>query len=285
MKLPRHIIALAVGAVAISFAAIFFRLAAPTDPILAPAIRLLIAATLLSPWIFWQWRSGKIDRSVGKTAMLGGVLYAFHFGLWVTSLFYTSVAASVTLVTATPVMLAVYGLLTGKDAPTRRLWTAILFSTIGVAIIAGGDFSTDLRALFGDALALGGAAAIAVYFVKTRELENVDVFVLTGISSFFGGLLLLGFAWVKGASFEVEPHAWLYLGLAALIPQLIGHSCLFWALRKATPTQVGLATLAEPIFAATIAWLWLAEIPTTLTFVGSGLVLVGVFIAVSDSRS
>ena len=69
-----------------------------------------------------------------KLAILGGGCYAVHFGAWVSSLTMTTVASSVTLVTATPLMLALVGWFTGKDKPSARLWIAIGVACVGLAV-------------------------------------------------------------------------------------------------------------------------------------------------------
>ena len=102
----RVVPALALAITAISFAAIFFRKAAPTHPLVAAGVRLAVATILLSPMVLRARRDGRLPGPVIRSAAWGGLAYAVHFGAWVTSLTMTTVAASVTLVSATPVLLA-----------------------------------------------------------------------------------------------------------------------------------------------------------------------------------
>ncbi len=91
-----------VAVTAVSFAAIFFRKASPTHPLVAAGLRLAFASVLLSPWLLSAWRRGTLTRTVLLHGSVAGLFYGVHFGAWVSSLTLTSVAASVTLVTATP---------------------------------------------------------------------------------------------------------------------------------------------------------------------------------------
>ncbi len=284
-----RLVALALlGAVtAISFAAVFFKRAAPTHPLVAAGLRLVMSCLCLAVPTWRFWRRGKLSPRFLKAASLGGLFYGLHFGSWVASLNLTSVAASVTLVTATPLFLAVIGLLTGRDRPERRHWLALVLACVGVSVIGGSDWSLSQAALLGDGLALLGALAMALYFLAGRSLgAAMDVWAFTGIATGIGGVLLLGAA----ACLGIPPVAasWPalgYLALAALIPQLIGHSLLTWSLRYASPTEVGMATLGEPAGATFLAWVWLGDGVGLGTAIGCALTLVAVMTALPRGRA
>ena len=67
--------------------------------------------------------------------------------------------------------------------------------------------------------------------------------------------------------------------LLAVVPQLIGHSSLNWALRFLPATLITIAILGEPIMATTLAFLILEEMPTLNEIGGGILILTGIFIA------
>jgi drug/metabolite transporter (DMT)-like permease len=81
-----------------------------------------------------------------------------------------------------------------------------------------------------------------------------------------------------------SPSALLYLGLAALIPQVVGHSLLTWALRHTTPTVVGLSTVGEPVGSTLLGLLVLSEVPSGPTVVGCVITLSAVVLALSARR-
>lgn len=273
-------LALAVGGIAIGFAAIFFRLAAPTDPLIASALRLAIAGLVLSPISIRAVRDGRLSPRATKTAALGGVLYAVHFGAWVASLDRTTVAASVTIVTATPLLLALIAIVRGRDRPTTRTLVASVVAAIGATIIGVGD-ATEVGwgALSGDLLALLGALAMAVYLLLVRDLGKVPAFAFSGIAA-LSGAASLGVVVLTISPFTTltppDAQAFVFIALAALIPQVVGHGALTWALERATPTEVGLATALEPVLSTLLAWLVFAERPSALVGAGATLTLVAV---------
>jgi drug/metabolite transporter (DMT)-like permease len=273
--------ALLTAVVCISFAASLFKLADPTHPLIKAMIRLAIAAVCLSPLVVRGWRRGSLTRRVLNHAIMAGIAYGVHFGAWVWSLNLTSVAASVTLVTTTPILLALLSLFSRRDRPDRQLWLALATGVIGVTFIGGYDGLLAPGALVGDGLALLGAVAIAAYFLLSRRLgEEMDLWAYSGIATAIGAITLGITATFMGIPLLVSgTEAFSYLVLAALIPQLIGHSLLTWALRHATPTQVAMVVVGEPAGATIIAWIWLGDVVSIWLALGCAITLTAVVIA------
>ncbi len=269
--------ALGVAVLAIGFAGPFLTLADPTHPLVKAGLRLAMAAVAFSPWV---WRGG-LTRPQVRAAVAAGGLYGLHFGAWVWSLGLTSMAASVTLVTSTPLMLAAVAALTGRDGPTPRLWVALALATVGVATIGGFDLGAGTAApLIGDGLALLGAAAMAGYLWLVRRQGPLDVLAWSGVATAVGAVALLGTA----AALGVPPvaaswGAFGWLVAATVVSQLIGHTLITWALRHTTPTAVGLATVGEPVVATALAWAWLGAAPSAQVLAGAALTLTAVVLA------
>jgi drug/metabolite transporter (DMT)-like permease len=284
---PRLVPALVVAVAAISFAALFFKQAQPTHPLVSAGVRLLAASLLLAPWTVRGLRRGSLRGRQLGLASLAGLAYAVHFGAWVASLALTSVAASVTVVTASPLLLAFIGLATGRDRPSRRLWLALGVAVVGLAVVGSRDAAAGADSLTGDGLALLGALAMAVYLLLGRRLGSaLDLWAYTGVATAVGALSLVLAAVALGVPLApASGEALGYLLLAALVPQLVGHSLLTWSLRHAAPAVVGTATLGEPVGATLLAWLWLGEAADPWVVVGCAVTLVAVAAALAQVRS
>ena len=278
------------GVLSISVAAPLFKLASPTHPLVASAWRLSVAGLI---WLILAWRPlraqplSSAERSVGAWA---GLCYALHFGAWVWSLELTSVAASTTLVTTTPLMLALVGALSGRDAPTPRAWVGVLIALGGVITLTlSGVGSGGARDWSGDLLALLGAAAMALYLLKVRALGGEVRLAPLSMMATLGGALTLwlccALSLPREALLPQGAQAWWALLGAALIPQMIGHAALTESLKSLTPTEVGSLTLFEPIGASLLAWLIIGE---PLTLLGACLcltTLLGVWLCLSEAQS
>ncbi|MFC1989723.1 EamA family transporter [Chloroflexota bacterium] len=73
------------------------------------AYRLCLASLIIVPvaWAYSGDELRRISRRNTIMALLSGAFLALHFGLWIASLSYTSVATSVVLVTTTPTFVAI----------------------------------------------------------------------------------------------------------------------------------------------------------------------------------
>lgn len=279
---------LAVGVLAIGCAAPLIRLAAPTHPLVLAGLRLAIAAGLLLPFTFAAIRSRRLDPRALRLGALGGLAYAVHFGAWVRSLELTSVAASVTIVTSTPLMLAVVAMITGRDKPTRRHWIAMALGLIGLCVLSarGMGAASGTDELAGDALALLGAVAVVFYLLLVRRLgPNLPTMAFLGVPCAAGAVALLGAAFILDVPIEAaSPRALGFIALAALIPQLVGHGALTYALGSMKPTVVGMATVGEPVVSTLLAYLFLGEALDAITALGCAITLTGVILAFGRER-
>jgi drug/metabolite transporter (DMT)-like permease len=281
----RLLLSLGMGIVAISFAAVFIRFAqAEGVPSLSIAAwRLVSAAMVLLPYAWLTRRSEVQDLSRREVLLLllSGVLLGLHFATWIASLGYTSVASSVVLVSMGPVFVSLGSWLFLHERPSVVMMVGIALAALGSIVISWGDFSEGQGQLVGDLLALAGAVFVAGYFMigrRVRARRSLATYVALVYAVAMLTLLLLVFVTRQPMfGFSLAAYGWL-LALG-LVPQLIGHSTLNWALRHLSATYVSIITLAEPIGSGILAFLILGEMVTWLTAGGSVLVLAGIYIA------
>lgn len=280
---------LVLGVLAVSTASTFIRLAQADIPSLAVAAwRLTLASIILAPVTLATCRAElrSLSRREWLLALAGGVVLALHFAAWITSLAMTSVAASVVLVTTSPLFVGLITFLFFHEPMSPRLWAGMALALVGSVIIGVDDVGLGTHRLMGDVLALLGALAAAGYFLIGRQLRArlsllayvfpvyATAAVVLMLVSLLSGISLTGY----GAS------TWGWLLLLALIPQIIGHSSLNWALRHLPVTYVSLSVLAEPIGSTLLAWWVLSEPPTWAAVLGGALILVGLLIAGRPAR-
>jgi drug/metabolite transporter (DMT)-like permease len=276
--------AVAVGVLAVSAAAIFIRLAE------APAVAVafwrcaLGAAVLVPPAVARRERFPK-----GRELYVGvasGVALGAHFGFWISSLDYTSVAASVVLVSTQPVFVAILAYLLFGERTSPLSFVGILVGLAGTAVIAG-DGSVGSAALLGNALALVGAVTVAVYVLIGRSSRTGGIGVLPYSIVVYtsAALTLLVAALLFGARlWGYSAETWFWLWAITLGPQIMGHTVFNWALRYVEASIISGTILAEPVISALLAWMILSERPGALTIFGGAVVLVGLFLLLSGRR-
>jgi drug/metabolite transporter (DMT)-like permease len=143
--------AVGAGVFAASTAAVFIRLA--DAPALSIAFwRTGLAVVILLPFLLYRRERLPRGRNLGICAVSGVALGA-HFGFWISSLDYTSVAASAVLVATQPVFVAVLAHLVLGEKTSLVSGAGILLALAGTALIAT-DSSAGETAFLGNVLAL-----------------------------------------------------------------------------------------------------------------------------------
>ncbi len=285
---PLLALGLVVGAMAISTSPILVRVA--HLPALALAFwRCLGGALVLAPFALRRGGGARPSwREAGWLAVSGGFL-ALHFALWNASVALTTVASSTVLVACSPLFV---GLAAGPflgEPPPRRGWIGIGLTIAGAALIVLGDTgAVDLgpRALLGDAMAFGGAAAIAAYFLIGRAARR-RMAATTYAASVYGvaAAVLLPACLLSGTRLAGYPAgSWLTVGGVIAGPQLLGHTVLNTLLASLTADVVAVVTLTEPVGATVLAWLLFGELPTAWFWPGAALVLAGVWLVGRAAR-
>lgn len=269
----KALLGLVVAVLAVSWGAPLARVTAAA-PLAVAMWRMTLATGLLLP-VAAASGSLAVPARHRPAALLSGLLLGMHFGLWIPSLWLTSVSASVVLVTTGPLwVLLLSPRFLGARIAGRNVVSFALALT-GVVTIVGGDFHLSPRALVGDVMALGGAACAAGYLIVGKRLRR-EVPLAGYLAVVYGGAALTLVAAVVALRVSPWPTAaiaWLPLLGMALGPTLVGHTLLNWALAHLEAYRVNLALLLEPVLASLWTWLFLGEAPPLHVLPGAALVL------------
>lgn len=272
---------LALAVASVSFAAPLFKLA-DAPALTASFWRLGFAVLLLLPFTRQSWPAWRRFSARDTAAMIAsGIALGFHFGLWVTSLQYTTVAASVSLVTLQAVWVALGSHFLLGEGLSRRGWVGVIVATAGAIGIAATDGLTapdSSRALLGDVLALIGGFGSAAYMLIGRRLrQHHDLVTYVTPVYFVAAISLLPFMFWLGQPITagVGSSTFVVFVLLATVPMLGGHTLVNWCMRYIPAPTVATWILLEPAGAALIAWAMLGELPHWGVAIGAALVLLG----------
>ena len=280
---------LSLAIAAISTAAVLVRLSDAPALVLA-FYRLAIASVLLAPVALLREGSRDALASLerGELVRLAGVglVLALHFWSWFESLEHTTVAASVVLVTLHPVFVGLASDRLYGEGLGRLGWIGVVVALVGGIVITGADARLGLGNAFGDLLALIGAAAAAAYFLAGRGYRQdlpllayvVPVYAASAVG-LAGASLAAGHAFTGYAVDE-----WVIFLALAIVPMILGHTLLNYALAYVSAPVVATTVLGEPIGSSLLAWLVLAEVPPWGTALGALVVLAGIGLVVFDEE-
>jgi drug/metabolite transporter (DMT)-like permease len=292
-------LALPVGIAAVSTASILIRFAQEyASSLTVAAFRLGLAAVILSPFVLLRYRVeiGSLKVREWKYALLSGGFLALHFATWITSLEYTTVASSVVLVCTSPLWVALLAPIFLDERISKVILVGIGLAFLGGSLVGLSDscgwtmgwiscppWAEFVRgeALLGDVLALVGAVCGACYLMVGRHLRAKMsllpyIFLVYSVAAVGLIVAMLFIDGIPGV-FPTRVYGWFIL--LAILPQIVGHSILNWALRYLSSAYVSLTLLGEPVGSTLLAYIFLGERPGALKIIGAILILMGILIA------
>lgn len=139
-------------------------------------------------------------------------------------------------------------------------------------------------------LALVGALAAAVYFLAGRGYRKrlsllayvVPVYATCALTL---GVLLALPAPYGGSALGLPLREHLLFLAMAVVPMILGHTVLNWALKYVTAPVIATTIVGEPVGSTILALLILAEAPPATALAGGLLVLAGIgLVATVEAR-
>ena len=287
-KMIRTIAILVVGIISISFAAIFIRFCSDVPAIMIATYRMCVASIIL---LMFSGIKGISFKAVCRRDLLlslaGGVFLGLHFIFWTMSLKYTSVASSVVIVTTNPIFVGIFSWFFLREKQYAEIIAGTALCLLGSIVIAAGDSGLhalvllDKRALAGDVLALAGAVMGSAYLLTgSRVRERLDILTYITIVFTASALFLVTTSLVIGVSFTgYRPSSYMYMVLLAVIPQLMGHTSINWALEHLRAGMIAISILGESIGATILAYLFFDETVSIFQIAGMALIFAAIIIA------
>ena len=278
----RLFILLPLGIIAIPTASIFIKLCDAPALIIA-TYRLTLASVILLPMASYRkvWKGW--SRAELRWLILSGIFLSLHFAFWIASLKYTSVASSVVLVSTNPIFVGLGAWFFFKESVGLNLILGITLSVLGSGLISFGDMGISKETLMGDGLALLGAITASGYLLvgrKMRKGQDLLSYIFPVYSA--AAIVLIIFSFVFQKSFiGYSPSTYLFFLLLALIPQLIGHTTLNWALKYLPASMVAITILGEPMGSTLLAYFILGEKLTLMKILGGVSIFAGILIALA----
>ena len=279
-------IVLLIAVIAVSTSAPLITAAWPAPALTVAALRVLCAALILSMMAGTSMTALTRLRRQQLLYVLGsGFLLAMHFGVWISSLYLTSTAASVALVATQPVFAGLLGWMFLGDRARVQEVIGIAIVSAGCVALAAGDLGRGSAAL-GDLLAIMGAMTAAAYLVLGRRLRNeLPLLPYLALVNWVAGGALLGAAFVAEVPLLGFPaHVYLAILACALVPSVVGHTLLNWSVRRVPAHMVSLAILGEPIGASLLSWWFHNEVPPGSAVLGGLIILLGIAVGLFKPR-
>jgi drug/metabolite transporter (DMT)-like permease len=258
--------------------------------------RMALAAVLTLP--AWRPRPGTTLRAGARLpegttgrAVAGGLLLGLHFGTWLPSLAFTSIAASTTIVTTVPVWVVLLVWAVRGERPSRRTVLGMAIAIGGGALVALGDvdgLGAGSNPLLGNLLALAAAVTYSGHLLLGQDVQHrgLGIWRWTTVVAAVGAVSVAPLVVVTAPGEGPFPlRFWAAVVALCVVSQIVGHSSLTWSTRWISPTLVSVAILLEPVLASVGAAALYDEVPGPVVLIGAAILVVGVAVTSLAERS
>ncbi len=288
-------IALFISIVSVSFAAILIKLSSVNSLSIA-FYRLLFTILFIIPFVvFFKKTRIEIKEIPRKTLFIMisiGIILAAHFAFWITSLNYTSVASSVILVTAHPILVGPVSHFFFKEKLSIINSIGIIASVLGVVVLVIGNIQPGIKTidtLEGNILAILGGVMAGLYILGGRKIrKTVSVtsyaFIVYSISAIVLFFLCVIF---NSDLINISLYDFEIFIIMALVAGIFGHTLYNWSLKHVRASLASVALLGEPIGSTIWAILIpaIAQIPSYYTILGGAIILLGIYLTARKTKT
>ena len=242
--------------------------------------RMFIAAIVL--WLFSIIKpQGKmIIKENFKKTIYAGILLGIHFALFFEAVKITKIANATFLGTLAPFFTLLVELYILKRYYDKKVLLGLFFTLLGSLIILGYQFDIASKYTLGNLYAILCSISIAAALMigeTVRKNENTIVYTRTlYLSAAITLFLIAMFTQEELINFKFNE----YLGLIflGLVPTILGHNSIYYAIRYVSPTIVAAFPLGEPIIATIFAYFIFFEKITMNIFLGGMITLIGLIL-------
>ena len=272
----RLYLVLALALFSVSTTSLVIRYLAVVPPVVMAFWRMFTASGML--WGYSAVKpAGKLNRKNTFHIILAGLFLGGHFACFFAGVRLTTIANATLLGNVAPVFTAIMERIQGKNW-NRSIILGLLLSFTGAVIIQNADLK-DPGNTSGNWLALLSSFFMALAWIQAKRIrKNTNTIVysrhlfLIAAGTIFIVLLLKGDSLFD---FERKHLPWfLFLGL---VPSILGHNLLNYAVRFISSTSVASVVLGEPVLASFFGFILFQETMPAASWIGGPMVLFGVY--------
>ena len=220
-----------------------------------------------------SYRSSALNqiKSIGKEGLLIGCLTGFGGSTFILAIHYTTLAKTLVIVSASPIMVALVSFILLGEKPRLLTWIAMLIVFSGIYIVMSGD--TSGLNLKGSLFALASVTSGGFAFTLLRKYKDVNMVPAMAINGLFITFVGLVFA----DSLILSSQAMTYIGISSVLVA-ISFSLITIAPRYIPAPEVAIFFPMGTVIGTVLAWLILKEELSNTAIFGGIVVIVTLFI-------
>lgn len=254
-------------------------------PFALAAYRTLFAVLILSPLFFLELRKTgqRFSWVLIRPTVLPGIFLAIHFLSWNIGARNTIAANASLIVNMIPIFLPLVVMVLFRERPQGFELLATVIAIGGLLVLSIPSFRGSRETLLGDLVSFGSMLFLAVYLaLARRNQQGRSIWLYVTPLYLVAGLVALVAAAISGAPLFTDFTATNSLTLLGIVlgPTILGHSAVNHAMRVLPSQLVALSQLSQPLWAGTMGFIFLHEVPQPVFAVAAAAIVTGVVITV-----
>lgn len=206
-------------------------------------------------------------RRIGRPGILIACLFTCSTISFVTALYYTSVANTLIILSASSMFAALYSRVFLRESIAVRTWVTMIVVVAAIGLIVSNSFGSGSGV--GDCFAISASMCMAGAFTVTRQAKACNMIPATALS----GLLTAIIAFFP-AQFEPMASRSLLLMFLLAIVLITAFALLTVGPRYITAPEVSLLMPLETVLGPLFIWLVIGERPANVALIGGSIVIV-----------
>jgi drug/metabolite transporter (DMT)-like permease len=245
--------------------------------------RFVVYATFFSAYL--RARGVRVDRSVLRRTLPGGLCLAGDVMLFFTAVKYTNIVNATTIGALQPLILAVVAVRLFGETVRRREIIIALVAIAGVVVVVVESAGTPEWSPGGDLAAVGALLCWSAYWVfAKRSHGTITPMEYTAGTGWWTAIVALPVGLLVGTDMSVPAlDQWLPLLGLVLVGGVLGHGLMNWAIVRVPLWLGSTLTLLIPVISSIAAWIFLDETLTAMQVVGM-IVVVAALMAIVTSQ-
>lgn len=225
--------------------------------------------------IYLRARGVRIDRSVLRRTLPGGICLAGDVMLFFTAVKYTNIVNATTIGALQPLILAVVAVRLFGETVRRREIVIALIAIAGVVVVVVESAGTPGWSPAGDLAAVGALLSWSAYWVfAKRSHGTITPMEYTAGTGWWTAIFALPIGLLIGTDMSVPGlDQWLPLIGLVLVGGVLGHGLMNWAIVRVPLWLGSTLTLLIPVISSIAAWIFLDETLTALQVAGMFVVV------------
>ncbi len=248
-----------------------------------PALTLAFWRMLSASGMLWSYSlvfsNGSLSSFNKKRTVFSGLFLGLHFAFFFLGVRYTSIANATLLGNTGPFFTTIFALCAGERI-SKKTYLGLGLVLFGVIIVQGSGFSLGSEKILGNIVSLMSGLFVGLSYIFSAKIREKTRNTVYGRSLFFVAAVTIGImAIFRGDSlFEFQKEHIIWLIFLGLVPSILGHNILNYAIKFLTPTAVASVPLGESIIATILGYVIFSERIPFETVLGGPIILYGIYI-------